>query len=162
MAKNDNIIDFLGDVADAIREKKGTAEPIAAQDFSSEIASIKTAGMRYFDVRGFDTSNNPVTNSKYGGDVPEWNIVDMATTYVKEYDGKWFIYPRYNGFMFYQNLAAIGVSLNKWITAEGEYDNAIEFIKDQFPNYDFEARFPEITEEEFYDLTWEAPEEPVG
>ena len=53
MAKNDNIIDFLGDVADAIREKKGITEPIAAQNFADEIKSIETDGMRYFDVRGF-------------------------------------------------------------------------------------------------------------
>ena len=51
MAKNDNIIDFLGDVADAIREKKGTAEPIAAQNFADEIKSIETDGMRYFGIR---------------------------------------------------------------------------------------------------------------
>lgn len=42
MAKNDNLSDFLLDIADAIREKKGSSEPINAQDFSSEIASIET------------------------------------------------------------------------------------------------------------------------
>ncbi|MBO7331283.1 MAG: leucine-rich repeat protein [Alistipes sp.] len=36
--------DFLADVADAIREKKGTTEPINPQDFSAEIASIKSGG----------------------------------------------------------------------------------------------------------------------
>lgn len=44
MAKNDNLTDFLTDVADAIREKKGTSETINPQDFSSEIASIETGG----------------------------------------------------------------------------------------------------------------------
>lgn len=44
MAKNDNLKDFLIDVADAIREKKGTTEPINPQDFASEIASIETGG----------------------------------------------------------------------------------------------------------------------
>lgn len=44
MAKNDNLTDFLTDVADAIREKKGTSESINPQDFSSEIASIETGG----------------------------------------------------------------------------------------------------------------------
>lgn len=42
MAKNDNLSDYLLDIANAIREKKGTSEPINAQDFSSEIASIET------------------------------------------------------------------------------------------------------------------------
>jgi hypothetical protein len=44
MAKTDNLDDFLKDIADAIRKKKGTKEPINAQDFSSEIASISTGG----------------------------------------------------------------------------------------------------------------------
>ena len=44
MAKNDNLKDFLADLADAIREKKGTSDPINPQDFTSEIASIETGG----------------------------------------------------------------------------------------------------------------------
>lgn len=61
MAKTDNLIDFLTDVANAIREKKGTTGAINPQDFSSEIASIESGGgsseseldsqMTYFDVR---------------------------------------------------------------------------------------------------------------
>ena len=50
MAKNDNLTDFLTDVADAIREKKGTTDKINPQDFSSEIASIQGGG----DIWGFD------------------------------------------------------------------------------------------------------------
>lgn len=46
MAKNDNLKDFLTDVADAIREKKGTTDLINPQDFSSEIASIQS-GSKY-------------------------------------------------------------------------------------------------------------------
>lgn len=44
MAKNDNLTDFLVDVADAIREKKGISGPINPQDFSAEIASIESGG----------------------------------------------------------------------------------------------------------------------
>lgn len=47
MAKNNNLTDFLTDIADAIREKKGTSEPINPQDFSAEIASIETGGNGY-------------------------------------------------------------------------------------------------------------------
>lgn len=43
MAKNDNLKDFLTDVADAIREKKGTTEKINPQYFSDEIKNIKTS-----------------------------------------------------------------------------------------------------------------------
>ena len=44
MAKNDNLKDFLTDVADAIRAKKGTSDKINPQDFSAEIASIQGGG----------------------------------------------------------------------------------------------------------------------
>lgn len=44
MAKNDNLTDFLTDVADAIRAKKGTTDKINPQNFSAEIASITTGG----------------------------------------------------------------------------------------------------------------------
>ena len=44
MAKTDNLTDFLTDIADTIRAKKGTTALINPQDFSSEIASIETGG----------------------------------------------------------------------------------------------------------------------
>ena len=44
MAKNDNLKDFLTDVADAIRKKKGSSELINPQDFSAEISSIQSGG----------------------------------------------------------------------------------------------------------------------
>ena len=42
MAKNNNLKDFLTDVADAIRSKTGEAGLINPQDFSARIASIQT------------------------------------------------------------------------------------------------------------------------
>lgn len=44
MAKNDNLTDFLTDVADAIREKKGITGKINPQDFADEITSIQGGG----------------------------------------------------------------------------------------------------------------------
>lgn len=44
MSKADNLKDFLTDVADAIRAKKGSTELINPQDFSSEIASLSGSG----------------------------------------------------------------------------------------------------------------------
>lgn len=44
MSKSDNLKDFLTDVADAIREKKGTTDKINPQDFSEEIRSIEGGG----------------------------------------------------------------------------------------------------------------------
>lgn len=60
MAKNNNLTDFLTDVADAIREKKGTTGKINPQDFSSEIKSIESGegeaveSKEYKDVNFFD------------------------------------------------------------------------------------------------------------
>ena len=44
MSKENNLSDFLTNIADAIRDKKGTSDPINAQDFASEIESIETGG----------------------------------------------------------------------------------------------------------------------
>ena len=64
MAKNNNLTDFLTDVADAIREKKGTTEPINPQDFSSEIASIESGGGSISTA-----SKNDVTFYDYEGTI---------------------------------------------------------------------------------------------
>lgn len=40
MAKNNNLHDFLTDIANIIREKTGTTEPINPQDFGAKIAGI--------------------------------------------------------------------------------------------------------------------------
>ena len=64
MAKNDNLTDFLTNVADAIRYKKNTTERINPQDFFSQIVSIGNEGgngdgvvtrpnsVRFFDYDG--------------------------------------------------------------------------------------------------------------
>ena len=44
MAKDNNLQDFLTDIADAIREKKGTTEKINPQDFATEIANLSSGG----------------------------------------------------------------------------------------------------------------------
>ena len=44
MAKTDNLTDFMVDLADGIRAKKGTTEPINPQDFRKEIESISGGG----------------------------------------------------------------------------------------------------------------------
>ena len=55
MAKNNNLTDFLTDVANAIRTKKGTTGTINPQNFSSEIASIQTG------VDTYDGNIEPTT-----------------------------------------------------------------------------------------------------
>ena len=44
MAKNNNLQDFLTDVANSIRTKTGTTEQINAQDFSNQILNIPSGG----------------------------------------------------------------------------------------------------------------------
>lgn len=47
MARTDNLTNFLTDVAGAIKDKKGTTEPISPANFDTEIASIETGGSSY-------------------------------------------------------------------------------------------------------------------
>lgn len=56
MAKNNNLYDFLVDVADAIREKKGTTALINPQNFSEEILGIEsgTVNVERKDVNFYD------------------------------------------------------------------------------------------------------------
>ena len=44
MAKNDNLTDFLQNIADTIRAKRGITGPISAQNFAAEIAAIEGGG----------------------------------------------------------------------------------------------------------------------
>ena len=44
MAKNNNLTDFLQDIADTIRAKRGITGPISAQNFAAEISAIEGGG----------------------------------------------------------------------------------------------------------------------
>lgn len=54
MSKTDNLHDYLSDLADAIREKKGSSEPINAQSFAEEIRGIESGNgwTGHADVEG--------------------------------------------------------------------------------------------------------------
>lgn len=57
MARTDTLGNFLTDVADAIREKKGTTDTIQASNFDTEIASIEGGGKytpRYISFYSYD------------------------------------------------------------------------------------------------------------
>lgn len=76
MSKENNLTDFLTDVADAIREKKGTTEKINPQDFSDEIKGIKTSSSIW-------TGHVDVEGLKAIG----WNDEDIA--YFQEHGVNW-------------------------------------------------------------------------
>lgn len=65
MAKTDNLVHYLSDIADAIREKEGSTDPISAQDFSEHIRAITTESdpgfldCYYFTTDGFTEDGNP-------------------------------------------------------------------------------------------------------
>ena len=54
MSKTDNLHDYLSDLAEAIREKKGTQDPINAQSFADEIRGIESGNgwTGHADVEG--------------------------------------------------------------------------------------------------------------
>ena len=63
MARTDTLGNFLTDVADAIREKKGTSETIQASDFDTEIANLPSGGdtSEYFDSEATDSTNGSIS-----------------------------------------------------------------------------------------------------
>ena len=77
MADISNLSNFLGDIANAIRDKKGTTEPIPAQEFDSEIATIMT---------GTDTSDATATSD---------DIINPKTAYVNGEKIQGSIIPTY-------------------------------------------------------------------
>ena len=78
MSKADNLKDFLTDVADAIRAKKGSTDLINPQDFSSEIASL-SSGLEIVDMTETTATIEP--NKVYvWGMVESLNITLGAST----------------------------------------------------------------------------------
>lgn len=63
MSKNDNLHDFLQDIGDAIKYKKGITDNINAQDFSTHIKTIDVGGA----VNGVPDENKDVRFYDYDG-----------------------------------------------------------------------------------------------
>lgn len=69
MSKTNNLNDFLTDIADAIRSKKGTTGNINAQDFSNEIKSISTSSSSVSKVEDPTIYDYIVTVLDYDGTI---------------------------------------------------------------------------------------------
>lgn len=65
MAKTDNLTDFLVDLADGIRAKKGITGDINPQDFRAEIESIEGGGSAEGNWEYWDTLGTPCSEISF-------------------------------------------------------------------------------------------------
>ena len=109
MARTDTLGHFLTDVADAIREKKGTSSLILASSFDTEIESISGGGQsyrlpdEYQEVEYIETSGTQYINSGYyanGNSQFEFKITYKTNAGVPfgAYNGSW-----QTGYGYYHN-----------------------------------------------------------
>lgn len=84
MARTDTLPNFLTDVADAIREKKGTEETIQASDFDTEIANLPSGGADISEYFKSTTNYSPINAKPVYCDlikkVPPFSIDNNVTS----------------------------------------------------------------------------------
>ena len=140
MAKNDNLKDFLTDVADAIREKKGTEDLINPQNFSEEIRNLQSgegggsaSSWKYFDM-SMELPNKGMLIAYFAMLAKIDNQITTGASLVIA------------GEEAFSQVKAIAVDLSKNITspANGEIISLENFLSTTG------IAFTEITEEEFY------------
>lgn len=84
MARTDTLGNFLTDVADAIREKKGTNEEITASDFDTEIANLPSGGATATDTITIATAYTTRTDIQTLITNHELNYTDALSYYALE------------------------------------------------------------------------------
>ena len=165
MAKDNNLQDFLTDIADAIREKKGTTEKINPQDFATEIANLSSGGgsgsgsessissWRYFDI----------SNSTSDSSLMSMLISNYShTVKVRESDGYYLLQSGYFFFAYgpsnikdYVIAIAVDTMAYTRMDAESGVTTIDEYFKLQGRTIDeifSEYGFSEISKEQFISL----------
>ena len=160
MAKDNNLQDFLTDIADAIREKKGTTEKINPQDFATEIANLSSGGgsgsgsslkylPKYYSI-DWSVADEGWKSVLKGGE--EFPPAEIAATIKSGY----FITPidaiepevSVNAFSFlpvgWQNNSTFDVTIFETL------ESVIDFFKKDFSIPVSMNGIKEISEEEFY------------
>lgn len=88
MARTNTLGNFLTDVADAIRAKKGTQALIPAADFDTEIASIPSGGnLDDYFVSTYNTNTDASNQMLYLKKVPDITIADNVTSLTYAFAG---------------------------------------------------------------------------
>ena len=155
MAKNDNLTDYLVDLADGIRAKKGTTEPINPQDFRKEIESISGGGesggsnWRYFRCSSPSAYNTyfigvysivRVENPQF----PDTVFVDSGVFGIMEQQGV----PASDS----ATAMAINMGMRVTNTSTIELSTIGEIYGEVINQMETAGVLTEITEAEFYDL----------
>lgn len=80
MADITNLSKFLGDVANSIRTKKGTTDPIQPKNFDTEISTIDTSGLNTYDATATANDIAKGKTAYANGEKIEGTVVDNRGT----------------------------------------------------------------------------------
>lgn len=145
MAKNDNLVHYLIDIANAIREKNGTSDLINAQDFAEAIRKNKAPqnNYKYYDCL-MDSKN------EYG-DLPHGIYLADNVKVIDTVTGDTMIAPE--AYLDSENetaIVAVAYDMSKKIYVDGAWKDVATFLE-EWEGFDFSAH-SEITEDEFYNI----------
>ena len=160
MADTSNLSVYLKDLADAIREKKGTEEQIPAANFDTEIRSLDVGGgidtsdataypsdiisPKTAYARGQKITGNIIeTTENLGVTVKDTNIIDFGSDdiYALNSEG-YFVYKNFNGYLCLGKLQEDGSAINI-MTSDVTFElcTMTEIITFENQNYIFLIRY---------------------